>query len=284
MKKITKIFAVVLAVALIATSFAACGGTKQAVKVIDIDLTNEQYAFGVDKDQPELLAQINDFIKEIKENGELDKVCNNYFGDGTPVLVESAKFDASKDQLVVATNAEFPPFEYTEGDKFTGIDMEIAALLAKKLNKELVIQHMDFESVCLAVSLKKCDVAMAGLTIQPEREEFVTFSESYYTASQKLVVKGDNTEFDDCKTADDVKAILQSKGSETKVGFQNGTTGSMYAANQGDDFKDNGFKFTATGYSNGVLAVQDIVNGNLTYVVIDAAPANAIVKSINEVA
>ena len=133
-------------------------------KVIDIDLTDEEYAFGVDKTQPELLDQVNAFVGKIKEDGTLEAICDKYFGDGEPEAVESAELDDSKDQLVVATNAAFEPFEYTKGESYYGIDMEIASLLAKELNKELVIQNMDFEAVCLSVGQHKCDVAMAGLT------------------------------------------------------------------------------------------------------------------------
>ena len=271
MKKATKVLALLLTLALVVGMFAACGAKTPAVKVVNINLTDEEYAFGVDKDQPELLKQVNDFIAEIKTNGKLEEVFNNYFGDGTPKAIKSAALDESKDQLVVATNAEFPPFEYTEGDNFLGVDMEIAALLAEKLGKELVIQHMDFEAVCLAVGSHKCDIAMAGLTINEERKESVTFSESYYQASQKLIVKGDDTKFDECKTADDVIAILKTMDNTTNIGFQNGTTGQLFTESTGD-YEANGFKVSAKGYSNGAMAVQDVVNGNLQYVIIDAAP------------
>ena len=60
---------------------------------------------------------------------------NKYFGSGEPEAVESAKLDSSKDQLVVATNASFEPFEYTKGDSYSEIDMEIAKLLADELGK-----------------------------------------------------------------------------------------------------------------------------------------------------
>ena len=85
-----------------------------------------------------------------------------------------------QDQLVVATNASFEPFEYVDGDSYKGIDMELASLLAQELGKELVIENMDFDAVCLSVGQHKCDIAMAGLTINEEREEYVTFSDPYY--------------------------------------------------------------------------------------------------------
>lgn len=280
-----KIIAVIAALTMVVASLTACGksgsSTAKTAKVIDIDLTNEEYAFGVDKDQPELLEKVNAFIKEIKDNGKFDEICSHYFGDGEPVGVESAAYDASKDQLVVATNAAFEPFEYTIGDKYAGIDMEIAGALAEYLGVELVVQNMDFDAVCLSVGQHKCDVAMAGLTVKPDREEYVTFSDSYYSASQQLIVTSDDTEFDSCKTADDVNALLAAKDSKVKIGVQNGTTGQFYV--EGDaDWGFTGFAAQSVGYKSGSLAVQDLLNGNIQYVIIDAAPAKCITEAINK--
>ena len=250
------------------------------VRVIDIDLTSEQYAFGVDKEQPELLEKTNEFIAKIMEDGTFDEICNHYFGDVEPVMVKSAEYDESKDQLVVATNAGFEPFEYMKGEDYCGIDMEMAALLADYLGKELVIQNMDFDAVCLAVGQQKCDIAMAGLTITESRKDQVTFTDSYYNASQKLIVAADDTTFDACKTKEDVEAIFKTFDSKTKVGAQNGTTAQFYVEGSADlDFA--GFDMTLVGYKNGSLAVQDLLNGNLDYVIIDAAPAESITAAIN---
>lgn len=291
--KLKKLLAISMSAVLAMTALTACGSkddsseagsgsasSKKTAKVIEIDLTDEQYAFGVDKEQPELLTQVNDFIKSMNEDGTFEEICNHYFGDGEPVAVESATLDANKDQLVVATNAAFEPFEYTKGENYYGVDMEIAKALADKLGKELVIQNMDFDAVCLSVGQHKCDIAMAGLTIKPDREEYVSFSDSYYKASQKLIVTSDNTELDDCKTADDVNKILQAKGSDMKIGFQTGTTGQFYC--EGDaDWGFTKLAMTSTGYKNGSLAVQDLLNGNLNYVIIDAAPAASITAALN---
>lgn len=282
-----KIIAIVMSVVLVAgvAMLAGCGKKEdvKAAKIINIDLTNENYAFGVDKAQPELLEKTNAFIDKILSDGTFDDICSHYFGDGEPVLVKSATKDSSKDQLVVATNAAFEPFEYTVGDSYAGIDMEIAQLLAKELGKELVIDNMDFDAVCLSVGQHKCDIAMAGLTVKPDREASVTFSKTYYKASQRVVVKGDDTTFDDCKTADDVLKKLQSFDASVKIGYQNGTTGGMYTNNE-SDYASNNLKVTGKGYKNGSLAIQDLINGNINYVIIDSAPADCIVKSINEVA
>ncbi len=290
-----KILTMMMVLAMMAGLVAGCGskdqgetggngsqaGGSEAVKVIDIDLTDELYAFGVDKDQPELLEAVNAFVAKIKEDGTLDAICEKYFGDGEPQAVQSAQLDPSKDQLVVATNASFEPFEYMDGDNYYGIDMEIAALLAQELNRELVIQNMDFEAVCLSVGQHKCDVAMAGLTVNSEREAYVTFSDSYYSASQRLVVKGDDTKFDGCSDAASVEALLNELTNSDKIGVQGGTTGQFYVEGN-EEWEFAGLPATCVPYKNGSLAMQDLINGNIQYVIIDAAPEECIVKAINQ--
>ncbi|MBR5221219.1 MAG: transporter substrate-binding domain-containing protein, partial [Clostridia bacterium] len=196
-----KILSAILMAAILLTSvlaFTACGGSASnpVLKVIDIPLTSEEYAFAVKKGDAELLASVNSFLAEIKANGKFDEIVNKYFGDGTPTGVTSAAEDASKDQLVVATNAAFAPFEYKEGDTYYGVDMEIMAALAESLGKELVISNMEFESVCTAVAEGMCDVAAAGLTVNETRKQILDFSDSYYNASQVLITKADDTTFD----------------------------------------------------------------------------------------
>lgn len=140
--------------------------------------------------------------------------------------------------------------------------MEMAALLADYLGKELVIQNMDFDAVCLAVGQQKCDICKAGLTITESRKDQVTFTDSYYNASQKLIVAADDTTFDACKTKEDVEAIFKTFDSKTKVGAQNGTTAQFYVEGS-EDLDFAGFDMTLVGYKNGSLAVQDLLNGNL---------------------
>ena len=278
-----------LAIALVAVmlfALAACGGNTDeptdVVKIIDINLTEEEYAFGVDKNQPELLEDVNKFIDKIMADGTFDEICNKYFGDGEPTPVKSAAEDPEKDQLVVATNAAFAPFEYMEGDSYYGIDMEIAALLAEELGKELVINNMKFDSVCLSVGEHKCDIAMAGLTVNESRKEVVNFSKSYYNAFQKLIVKGDDTTFDACTDAASVDAILNATEGAATVGFQNGTTAFYYVTGDAD-WGFDGLNVQPKGYDNGALAVQDLINGNIDYVIIDADPATRIVENFNAI-
>lgn len=278
MKKALRFLSAILAIATLLVC-ASCGSSA-SVKVIDIALTDELYAFGVAKDDADLLASVNSLIKDIKADGTFENILNKYFGDGQPTAVVSAAEDTSKNQLVVATNAAFAPFEYLEGDSYYGIDMEIMKLLADKLGKELVIKNVDFDAVCTTVDNGYADIAAAGLTINETRTKFVNFSDSYYTASQMLIVNSDDTTFDNCKTAEEVTAILNSFGSDVKIGVQTGTTGEYFVKGD-EEWGFDGFKVTCTGYSNGAMAVQDLINGNINYVMIDEAPAKTIVESFN---
>lgn len=288
MKKIISMVLAVLMLASCAVAFASCKkddagkDDKKGAKVIDIALSEELYAFGVDKNQPELKDKVNAYLAQIKEDGTFDEICNKYFGNGTPAEIISAEEDPSKDQLIVATSTGFEPFEMVDNGVYSGIDLEIAKGIADYLGKELVIKDMEFKSVVTSVQTGKCDIAMAGLTITEERKEQVDFSDSYYSANQVLVVKASNTEFDGCTTKEDVDKILNAKDSNTKIGCQTGTTGELYIDG------DEGYGFaklpvTKMGYDYAALAVTAMLNGQIDYVIVDNAPAAAIVKAINAV-
>ena len=216
----------------------------------------------------------------------------NVWHDLDPKYITPDKFtaktevDNSKDQLVVATSTGFAPFEMVdETGKFYGIDLEIAKGLAEYLNKELVILDMKFESVVTSVQRGTADIGMAGLTITPARQEMVTFSNSYYNASQVLIVKADDTTFDNCKTAADVEAILEAMDKNTKIGCQTGTTGETYIVGDLDNPEGYGFKglpVTKMGYDYAALAVTAMRNGEIDFVILDNAPAEAIAKSVND--
>lgn len=283
MKKMKSRIAAVGMVIMTAVMMSGCDASSEGssvVKTIDISLTDEMYAFGVDKNNDELLSQANDYIASVKEDGTLEEICEHYFGDGEPVGITSATEDSSKEQLVVATNAEFSPFEYKEGDTFYGIDMELAQGLADYLDMELVILDVDFEAVCTYVDSGKADMAIAGLTINESRKESVNFTDSYYTASQVVIVPEDNTDFDACTTADDVLAVIAEQESG-RVGGQSGTTAEYFVKGDADWGFDGLSNMSWVGYTSGSLAVNDMLAGNIDYVIIDQAPANMIVKKVN---
>ncbi len=181
----------------------------KGIKTIDIALATEEYGIAVNKDDADLLADINAVLKDLKDSGKLAEILEMNDDDFTRVT--SATFDADKadKQLVVATNAEFPPFESKDGDKFIGIDIEIAKHIADKLELELVIKDMDFDSVVTSVGKNGVDIGMSGLTINNARKKSVNFSDPYFSDSSLVVlVLESETAFDNCKTKDDVLAVL----------------------------------------------------------------------------
>lgn len=294
-----KIIAVLLTLVLVVGAFAACGGTTeettapagdettaaatQALKVIDIALTSEEYAFAVKKGNTELLGKLNAFLAKIKNDGTYEAIMNKYFGDGTPegVLIADTAVGAKENQLVVATNAAFPPFEYVEGDKYYGVDVEIMALFAQEIGMNLAINDMEFDSVCTAAGEGTCDIAASGLTVTDVRKEILDFSDSYYNASQKIIAAGSDTAFDACTTVEEAEAVLKGLAEGTKIGFQTGTTGAYYIDGDADWGFDGYANVEGVGYTSGAFAVQDILNGNIAYVVIDEAPANSLVAGVN---
>lgn len=163
------------------------------------------------------------------------------------------------DKLVMGTNAAFEPFEFTTTDglvgEFDGIDVAIAVELAKSMNKELVIEDMEFDGLLASVQTGKIDMAVAGMTIKPERLESVDFSIPYYTATQVMVVAADNA---DITCAEDLK-------NGKKVGVVLGYTGDSIVT---EDLAIDEANITRA--NRGIDVVQDVKNGKLDAVVIDS--------------
>ena len=172
---------------------------------------------------------------------------------------------AEEGKLIMATNAEFPPYEYYEGDKIVGIDAEVAALIADKLGLELEIADVAFDSIIPGVQSGKYDMGMAGMTVNDERLEKVNFSTSYAKGIQAVIVKEDS----DIKTIDDLEG--------KKIGTQQGTTGYIYASAAPED---GGYgEENVVGYENGAVAVQALLKDKVDCVIIDNEPAKAYVAA-----
>jgi len=263
-------------------SLSSCTSTEGAkkVKVIEADLTEEEYAFAVAKDNSDLLLKLNDYIEKIKTDGTFENICDNYFAGGTPREVRSASFDSTKDQLVVVTNAEFAPFEYKNGEAFVGIDMEIAEGFAMSLGKELVIKDVEFEAVCPSIEKKEGDVAMAALTVTDERKEIVAFSENYYKASQRIITKASDTTFDSVKKGGDAIKLLSSLDKDVTIGCAEGTTGEAFIKGS-EDLGFSGIPCTCKSYPDVSAALDEMLKGNLAFVIVDAACAQNMAKKLN---
>ena len=163
-----------------------------------------------------------------------------------------------KKQLIMATNAEFPPYEFHEGDQIVGIDAEIAQAIADEVGAELVIEDMAFDSVLASVQTGKADMGIAGLTITEDRLQNVDFSTPYATAAQVIIVKEGSA----IETPDDLAG--------KNIGVQLGTTGDIYA----DDIEDANIE----RYNKGFEAVQALLQDKVDAVIIDNEPAKVFVS------
>ena len=167
--------------------------------------------------------------------------------------------------LIMATNAAFPPYEYYEGGEIVGIDAEIAAAIAEKLNMELQIEDMEFDAIINAITSGKADMGMAGMTVTGERLEAVNFTDSYATGVQVVIVTEDSA----ITSVDDLFA----EGANHIIGVQRNTTGDLYTTG---DLEDAGLA-TIDRYSKGADAVMALKTGKVDCVVIDNEPAKAFV-------
>ena len=109
---------------------------------------------------------------------------------------------ASAKKLIVATDTNFPPFEFKDPEtgKHTGFDVELWDAIAKEIGAEYDLQPMDFNGIIPGLQSGQIDVGIAGMTIKPERAEVVDFSDPYYNAGLLILVKADNAEITDVKS------------------------------------------------------------------------------------
>ena len=276
MKKVLFILLILLVFG--AVLYSIFSGGDDTLEYVNIKLTDENYAFAVNEGNTELLANVNAVIKKIKENGELDKIIEKYSSEKEEDYNKQpmGTVDPSKQQLVVATNTPFKPFEFSKyesekGKMYMGIDIEIAAIIAEELELELVIKECEFSSIFSEVASGNAHIAMAGLTKSQDRHEGVVFTDTYYSSSQTLIVRADDSTFDSCKTRKDVEEILSSLGSDVIAGYQSDSTGGAYLKGN-PNMGYAGFNVTARGYSSAILAAQALVDKEIDFVIIDWIP------------
>ncbi len=160
------------------------------LKILDEPFTEEEYAIAISKDNTELKNQINGCLEEMKEDGTLQSIIDNYIGSeaGNSPYESPENVDRSNGTLTMATNAAFPPYEYRENNEVVGIDADIAQAICDKLGMELVINDIEFDAIILAVQTGKADVGISGMTVTEDRLKNIDFSESYITTKQVIIV------------------------------------------------------------------------------------------------
>lgn len=266
-----KILALVLAMAMSFTLLAGCGGKKVTLKILETEYALEDYAICVAKENTELLADINAALETLIQDGTAQKIVDKYIS-GTAHDLKFQQNAEGKEELVMATNAYFPPYEYYEGGEIVGIDAEMAAAIADKLDMKLTIVDTDFGAIIGGVQTGKYDMGMAGMTVTEERLESVNFSTSYATGVQVIIV----AEGSEITTVDD----LLNPEKNYKVGVQQDTTGDIYLSSS---YEEGGVgEGNVVRYKSGNEAVQALITGKVDAVVIDQEPAKSYVASNNK--
>lgn len=264
-----KFFALMMVLVMSMSVLAGCG-KKVTLKILDTEYVTEDYAIAIAKDNTALYEKVNAALEELIADGTVQKVVDKYISGVEHDLVFQQNVAADAETLIMATNAEFPPYEYYDGEDIVGIDAEVAAAIADKLGMKLEISDMDFDSIIPAVQSGKASMGMAGMTVTDERLLEVDFTVSYATGVQVIVVPEDSkiTSVDD----------LFAEGANFQIGVQEATTGDLYAT---WDLEDAGLA-TVNRYNKGADAIAALVAGKLDCVIIDNEPAKAFVEQNNK--
>lgn len=162
------------------------------LQILDEPFADEEYAICISKDKLELTKEFNNALAELKKDGTLDSIVDNYIGDDTKgkTPYESPKdIEYPNGKLVMATNATFEPYEYYDGDNIVGIDADIAKAICDKLGYELQIEDMEFDSIIAAVQSGKADFGAAGMTVTEDRLKNIDFTDSYAKAKQVIITR-----------------------------------------------------------------------------------------------
>ena len=169
------------------------------------------------------------------------------------IMQREGDFGRRSDVLVMGTNAGFKPFEYREKGEIIGFDVDLAKEIAKEAGKELRIEDMSFDGLIPALNSGQVDMVIAGMSVTPDRQKNALFSDPYYSASQKMIVKNSS----------DITNRHQLDGK--KIGVQLGTTGDILAS------KIPGAKVIQFPTAPSVLT--ELASGGVEVVILDDAPA-----------
>lgn len=163
---------------------------------------------------------------------------------GVPLVTEG--------KLTVCTNPPYEPFEFKKDGEVVGLDIDIVQAVADDLGVELALVETGFDGIQSGAALNAgtCDLVASGITITPEREGKLDFSDPYFDANQGLLVAAGSG-------LDSLEALA-----DATVGVQQATTGETFAA-------DNGL--TTVQFEDLGLQVQALKNGQVDAIINDIA-------------
>ena len=168
--------------------------------------------------------------------------------------------------LIVGTEAGFAPYEYMEGDKVVGIDMDIAQAIADAMGKKLEIKNMDFDGALLAVQQGKVDLVAAGVSIDEKRALLMDFSDEYVNSIEVVVVN----------KANPMVASIEDLNDKI-VAVQQGNIADYYVSDEA-----NVIPKEIKRYTKFVQAAEDLKNSKIDCIVMDLYPAQELVAANEE--
>ncbi len=245
-----------------ALSFTA---VNDDIKILEEEFAVEEYALCVKKGNSELLGKINTALQKLKADGTIAKINTNYIGtDEEKGTMPYQKKDVQRTgDLIVATNAEFKPYEYIENNQIVGIDMDIMQAICDELGMNLVIENMAFDSILPAIQSGKATIGAAGMTVTEDRKKNVDFSDSYTTSKQVIIVNDEKKSDVSTNTITSVDDLIGKN-----IGVQLGTTGDTFATDYEKDGTAN-----LERYTKAADAIQALNQNKIDCVIIDEQPA-----------
>ncbi len=254
-------------------SFAGCSSNDSEetgnLVIMESGYAGEEFAIGVAKENTELYNEINTALQELIDDGTVGKIEEAYL-NGEDHGLTFQQDTEGKEEIIMATNAEYPPYESYDGDVIVGIDPDIAAAIADKLDMKLVIDDMAFGSIIPAVQAGKADFAMAGLANTEERQKEINFTVPYSTAEMVMVVKegGEISSFED----------LSKEGADFTIGVQTNSSQDLMVT---EDFEATGLA-TISRFNSDNDSMAALKQGKIDCMILNEAPAIALVNEQNK--
>ncbi len=192
---------------------------------------------------------------------------------GIIIIISIVYYSINKtDDLIVGTNPTFPPFEYIggiSGNDIVGFDIEIAKIIAKDYGSNIEIEILYFDELIEAIQSGNIDMAISTMTITDERKKYVDFSIPYYTTMSTVIVRSDDSTFEDITTREEL-------GTNKKLGSRIGTTCLASALKIADGkpvVENNSWKFL----------IEQLLANNIDAIVMDKDVARAFLSKYENI-
>ncbi len=160
------------------------------LRILEEPFDSEEYSICYKKENTELGVKLDEALTALKADGTLDSIVSHWIGENADHVSYVPDSSISRSgSIIMATNAEFPPYESMEGGEIVGIDVDMMRAVCDKLGMELQIENMEFDSIITAVTSGKADVGVAGMSVTEDRLKNVNFTQGYATSTQAIVVR-----------------------------------------------------------------------------------------------